>query len=125
MKEKRYNQKRACALAWLDLRVYRRGSKLPADTELRDRLKELSTERRRFGYRRLHILLNGKGWHVNWKKLCRLNREEGSTFRKRGGRKRALAPEHRWQSHRGQANGGRWISYLTACRMTVGSACQT
>jgi transposase InsO family protein len=40
-------------------------------------LKELSSERRRFGYRRLHILLQREGWHVNWKKLYRIYREEG------------------------------------------------
>lgn len=66
MKEKRYNQKWACVLAGIDPRVYRRVSKRPADTELRDRLKELSSKRRRFGYRRLHILLKREGWKVNW-----------------------------------------------------------
>jgi len=66
MTEKRYNQKRAGALVGIDPRVYRRVSKRPADTELRSRLKELSSERRRFGYRRLHILLKREGWHVNW-----------------------------------------------------------
>ena len=39
---------------------------------LRTRLKELSPERRRFGYRRLHILLEREGWKVNWKKVCRV-----------------------------------------------------
>jgi putative transposase len=34
--------------------------------ELRQRLRELSAERRRFGYRRLHILLKRAGWEVNW-----------------------------------------------------------
>lgn len=72
MTEKRYNQKRACALAGIDPRVYRRVSKRLADTELRGRLKELSSERRRFGYRRLHILLKREGWQVNWKKLYRI-----------------------------------------------------
>ena len=65
MKEKRYTQKRACALAGIDRRVYRRVSKRTEDTELRGRLKELSSERRRFGYWRLHILLNRGGWQVN------------------------------------------------------------
>jgi putative transposase len=37
-------------------------SKRPADTELRARMKELASERRRFGYRRLHILLKREGW---------------------------------------------------------------
>lgn len=80
--EKRYNQKRACALAWIDPRVYRRVSKRSADTDLRDRLEALSSERRRFGYRRLHILLKREGWQVNWKKLYRIYREEGLTVRK-------------------------------------------
>jgi putative transposase len=53
-------------------------------------LRELSGERRRFGYRRLHILLEREGWEVNWKKLYRIYREERLTVRKRGGRKRAL-----------------------------------
>jgi putative transposase len=81
-------------------------SKRPADTELRARMKELASERRRFGYRRLHILLKREGWEVNWKKLYRLYREEGLTVRKRGGRKRAVGtrapmaipqgPNQRW-----------------------------
>ncbi|EAQ10401.1 Integrase, catalytic domain [Rhodobacterales bacterium HTCC2654] len=50
----------------------------------------MSGERRRFGYRRLHILLKREGWTVNWKKLYRSYREEGLTVRKRGGRKRAI-----------------------------------
>ena len=90
MTEKRYNQKRACALAGIDPRVYRRRSQRPADTALRDRLKDLSSERQRFGYRRLHILLKREGWQVNWKKLYRLYREYGLTVRKRGGCKRAV-----------------------------------
>ena len=90
MKTKGYTQKRACSLAGIDPRVYRRTSKRPADTALRTRMKELASERRRFGYRRLHILLKREGWEVNWKKLYRLYREEGLTVRKRGGRKRAV-----------------------------------
>ena len=50
MTEKGYRQRRACALVGIDPRVYRRGSKRPEDTALRARLKELSSERRRFGY---------------------------------------------------------------------------
>ena len=69
MKEKRCNQKHARASAGIDPHVYRRTSKRPADTNLRDRLKELSAERRRFGYRRLHILLKREGWPVNWPAL--------------------------------------------------------
>jgi transposase InsO family protein len=47
-------------------------------------------ERRRFGYRRLHILLKREGVEVNWKRLYRVCKEEKLTVRRRGGRKRAL-----------------------------------
>jgi transposase InsO family protein len=57
---------------------------------LREQLKTLANERRRFGYRRLHILLRRAGVVVNHKKLFRLYREERLTVRRRGGRKRAI-----------------------------------
>ncbi|ABF65700.1 Hypothetical protein yagA [Ruegeria sp. TM1040] len=103
---KNYNQRLACALAGIDPRVYRRRPSRPEETELRERLKELSGERRRLGYRRLHRLLGREGWQVNWKKIYRIYREEGLTVRKRGGRKVAIGtrapmsipqgPNHRW-----------------------------
>ncbi|MBU2486446.1 MAG: IS3 family transposase [Alphaproteobacteria bacterium] len=106
MTQRGYRQRRACALAGIDPRVYRRSSTRSEDAELRARLKDLSSERRRFGYRRLHVLLRREGWQVNWKKLYRLYKEEGLTVRKRGGRKRALGtrspmaipqgPNQRW-----------------------------
>ncbi|SFK58275.1 HTH-like domain-containing protein, partial [Caulobacter sp. UNC279MFTsu5.1] len=78
----------------------------PDDGVLRDRLKTLAQERRRFGYRRLHVLLRREGHAVNKKRVQRLYREEKLTVRRRGGRKRAvgtlrplevpLAPNQRW-----------------------------
>ena len=106
MKEKHYNQKRTCALAGIHPRVYRRPPTRSPDAALRSRLKDLSSQRRRFGYRRLHVLLKREGWHMNRKKLYRIYREEGLTVRKRGGRKRAMGtrapmalpqgPNQRW-----------------------------
>jgi putative transposase len=46
--------------------------------------------RRRFGYRRLHVLLRQEGTLMNHKRLRRLYREERLQVRRRGGRKRAL-----------------------------------
>ena len=62
----------------------------PDDAELRQRLRALAHERRRFGYRRLHVLLQREGFKVNHKRLFRLYREECLMVRRRGGRKRAL-----------------------------------
>ncbi|RAP41720.1 transposase [Rhodovulum viride] len=104
MKEKSCWQPRACALAGIDPRVYRRQPIRPEDRELRERLRDPSGERWRFGYRRLHILLRREGWALNWIEarqsndpgdrlqgvaLYRIHREEDLTVRKRGSRKRA------------------------------------
>lgn len=62
----------------------------PDDAELRAAMKGVASERRRFGYRRIHIMLERQGIRMNLKKLRRLYREEGLQVRKRGGRKRAL-----------------------------------
>jgi putative transposase len=76
------------------------------DAELRERLRALAHERRRFDYRRLHVLLRREGFIVNHKRLFRLYREEWLIVRRRSGRKRALgtrapmlvlqAPNERW-----------------------------
>jgi putative transposase len=106
IEEKSYSQRRACALVGMAPRVYRYQSRRPDDAGLRQRLRELSSERRRFGYRRLHLLLKREGVDVNWKRLYRIYKEERLTVRKRGGRKRALGtrapmaipqdPNQRW-----------------------------
>jgi putative transposase len=90
MNEKNYSQRRACELVGLEPKTYRYRSVRPDDASVRQRLKELALQRRRFGYRRLHLLLEREGITMNWKKLYRLYREEKLTVRKRGGRKRAL-----------------------------------
>ena len=76
------------------------------DPALRERLNVLAKERRRFGYRRLHVFLRREGHEVNHKRLFRIYREEGLHVRRRGGRKRAigtrapvappLLPNQRW-----------------------------
>ena len=90
MQEKGLSQRRACDLAGIAPRTYRYKSVRPGEDKLRQRLHELANERRRFGYRRLHILLKREGWQINHKKLFRIYREERLIVRKRGGRKRAL-----------------------------------
>jgi len=88
--EKSYSQRRACALVGLHPRTYRYASTRPDDLVLRAKLRELATQRRRFGYRRLGLMLERQGIKLNAKKLYRLYKEERLTVRKRGGRKRAL-----------------------------------
>jgi transposase InsO family protein len=51
------------------------------DAPLRARLREISKDRARWGYRRAHALLRGEGWAVNRKRVQRLWREEGLRVR--------------------------------------------
>ena len=84
------SERRACRLAGLDRSTFQYRKKGQSDEALRKRLRELADERRRFGYRRLGILLTREGFEVNHKKLFRIYREEGLAVRRRRSRKRAL-----------------------------------
>lgn len=81
---------RACRLVGLNRSSLSYQPRRPDDTAVRQRLRELSGQRRRFGYRRLGWLLAREGCRMNHKKLYRLYREEQLTVRRRGRRKRAL-----------------------------------
>ena len=63
--EKGYSQRRACALIGIVPKTYRYASSRSDDRELRARLRRLAGERRRFGYRRLRILLRRQGIELN------------------------------------------------------------
>jgi transposase InsO family protein len=84
------SERRACRVIGGDRTSVRYRNVRPDDGVLRERLKALAQERRRFGYRRLHVLLRREGHAVNRKRVQRLYREERLTVRQRGGRKRAI-----------------------------------
>jgi putative transposase len=84
------SERRACRVIGTDRTGVRYQAIRPDDGELRERLKALAEQRRRFGYRRLHVLLRREGHLVNRKRVERLYREERLTVRRRGGRKRAM-----------------------------------
>jgi putative transposase len=84
------SQRHACRLVGLDRSTLRYQRKRPDDATVRQRLRELAAERRRFGYRRLGWMLAREGHAMNHKKLYRLYHEERLMVRRRRGRKRAL-----------------------------------
>ena len=84
------SERRACSALGADRTSVRYRSRRPDDATARSGLRELAAVRRRFGYRRLHILLTREGIVMNHKKLRRLYREERLEVRRRGSRKRAL-----------------------------------
>ena len=84
------SERRACSIVGADRKMIRYRSRRPPDTELRARLRELANERRRFGYRRLFILLRREGEPSGINRIYRLYREEGLTVRKRRARRKAV-----------------------------------
>lgn len=77
------SERRACRLVGLQRSTLRYQAKVKNDGAIRTRLRELATERPRFGYRRLHVLLRREGYRVNHKRVHRLYRQEGLTVRRR------------------------------------------
>lgn len=81
------SERRSFTIIAADLSAIRR-SKRPDDAALRTRLRELADQRRRFGYRRLHVLLRQEGHVANREKTQRLYREERLTVLRRKSRRR-------------------------------------
>jgi putative transposase len=84
------SERRACTVVCADRKMIRYRSHRPPDVELRTRLRDLANQRRRFGYRRLFILLREQGEPSGINRIYRLYREEGLTVRKRKARRRAI-----------------------------------
>ncbi|MBO6776441.1 MAG: IS3 family transposase [Marinibacterium sp.] len=100
------SERRACRVIDADRKSVRYRSARDDDAGLREKLRELANQRRRFGYRRLHILLRREGIMINRKKTQRLYKEEGLAVRRRRSRRRAVGtrapapvlalPNQRW-----------------------------
>jgi len=100
------SERRACRVIDADRKSVRYRSTRDDDAGLREKLRKLANQRRRFGYRRLHILLRREGIVINRKKTQRLYKEEGLAVRRRRSRRRAVGtrapapvlalPNQRW-----------------------------
>jgi putative transposase len=84
------SERRACRIVAVDRKTVRYSSKRRPDAELRAKLRDLANARRRFGYRRLFVLLRQQGERSSKSRIYRLYREEGLTVRKRRARRRAV-----------------------------------
>jgi len=82
------SERRACGLMEITRRSCRRGPAPDRNQELRERLRALAEERRRWGCPLLYRVLRREGWQINHKRVERLYREQGLSLRRRRRRKR-------------------------------------
>jgi putative transposase len=100
------SQRRSCRVLQVVRSTIQYRSRRPDDSALRTELVALAAQRRRFGYRRLTVLLRRGGMLVNHKKVYRLYTAEGLAVRRRKRKKLAAGarillapptqPNERW-----------------------------
>ena len=83
------SERRACRLVGIARATVQYQPRPDRNGWLRQTLRELATQRRRFGARRLYVLLRRAGHPVNHKRVERLYREEGLTLPRHRRKKRA------------------------------------
>ena len=135
-KEHGVSQRRACVILQVDRSSVRYKSIRGDDAGLREAKKKVAAKRRRFGYRRIAVMLARQGIHMNHKKLRRLYQEEKLQVRKRPSRRRSAclpvnggAANRLWAQERllpcraRPMRDGLLISSRTPSRMVVASEC--
>lgn len=108
----------ACGLMNISTSVLRDRARPDSNCQLRECIVLLAGQRRRFGYRRIHIMLKREGWYINVKRVYRLYRDAGLAVRKRSRKQIGLTervplllpetPNHAWSMdfvHDGLADG--------------------
>lgn len=100
------SQRRACGLIEITRRSFRGEPQRDRNQELRQRLRALAEERRRWGCPMLYQVIRREGFMVNHKRVERLYRQEGLSLRRRRRhkrlshlrvvRERAAAINHTW-----------------------------
>jgi putative transposase len=102
-----------------------------AGPEIRLEMNKIVEKRHRFGYRRIGVTLERVGMVMNEKKLCRIDREEGLSVRRRRGCKRVrgsrtpipvpLRPNQRWSL---DFLSGTFGAYRKFCILAVNDDCR-
>ena len=82
------SERRACRVIPIARATHRYQSQAKDQSALKIRLRDLAKSRIRYGYRRLHVLLQREGWHVHHKRVYRLYRQAGLSLRLKARKKR-------------------------------------
>lgn len=81
--ERGFGVTRACGLVGISRSLYRYRSRRPMIGGLQERMAEIAGVKRRYGYRRIYLMLRREGWPVNRKRIYRMYREAGLAVRRR------------------------------------------
>ncbi len=112
------SERHACGLAQVCRATVRYQAHGRDDDDVRQRLRELAALRKRFGYRRLHMLLQREGMLVNHKRVHRLYREEGLSLRRR--KRKRLTSEGRGPGEAASGPNQVWsLDFVSDC-LSVG-----
>ena len=93
MQAHRLGVTRACGLVGISRSLYRYQPQQGDNAAVSARLVELAADKRRYGYRRLHVLLRREGVAINRKRTYRLYRDAGLTVRRR--KRKRIGPVER------------------------------
>ncbi|QXF12238.1 IS3 family transposase [Sphingopyxis terrae subsp. terrae] len=83
--------RRACSVLRSERSSYHYRGKGADQADLKQRIKELAETRVRYGYRRIHMLLQREGWAINGKQVYRLYKEMGLGLRNKPSKRRVKA----------------------------------
>ena len=102
------SQRRLCRLVGLALSSWHYKPQPDRNGPVRQRLRELAGERRRWGYRQMHEVLRREGIHINHKRTERLYREEGLQLKTRKRKKSAATLRVPLPYPEKKTSAGRW-----------------
>ena len=83
--------RRACRVLAVDTSTYHYKSRRRGQADLEHRIKEIAETRMRYGYRRVHVVLQREGWMTNIKRTYRLYTAQGLQLRNKTPKRRVKA----------------------------------
>lgn len=107
------SERRACLLVDISRTVLHYMPKVRLENErLQGRMVELTSERRRFGYRRIHALLRREGVEANHKRIFRLYQAAGLAVKRRSKKAVQRLSVSNWHCRTDPTRYGQWISLV-------------